>query len=128
MNEEIIPPNKSTDMVKSMMADAHDDSAMKDFETARANILETIHTAEQSIATLAGIAESSQHPRHFEVLAKLMDTSINANRQLLELQSKIRELKRSDEPHNKEAKKITNNLFVGSTADLQKMIKGLNNE
>ena len=124
----INPVTNTGNIVKTIIAEAHDDSAMKDFETARANLMEIIENASTSISNLAGIAESSQHPRHFEVLAKLMDTAVNANKQLLELQSKIRELNKSDEPHNERAKNITNNLFVGSTAELQKMIQDMKKE
>jgi hypothetical protein len=76
---------------------------------------------------LAQIADSSQHPRAFEVLAKLMDTMLNANEKLLALQTKIREIDAADTPVNEKAKTINNNLFVGSTAELQKVLKDMKN-
>lgn len=112
--------------VQNMLIDAHDDSARSDFESARANIHQLIEQAQESIIVLQEIAASSQNPRAFEVLAKLMDTVREANKDLMLLQGKIRELKNVDEPQNAGAKTINNNLFVGSTAELQKMIKDMN--
>jgi len=120
-----ISPIETSTTVKNIIADAHNDSAQNDFELARANIITMVETAQDAIDKLSEIAASSQHPRAFEVLAKLMDTSVQANKSLLDLQTKIREINQSDEPLNSQAKTINNNLFVGSTADLQKMILGM---
>jgi hypothetical protein len=115
------------DSIKSIVAKAHDDSAKNDFEMARSNIHEVIQNGTFAIEKLAQIADSSQHPRAFEVLAKLMDTMLQANKDLLELQKSIREIDTKDTPVNDQAKTVTNNLFVGSTADLQKVIEGMKN-
>jgi hypothetical protein len=56
-----------------------------------------------------------------------MKVQLDANKDLLDLQKKIREIQLADEPHNEEAKNITNNLFVGSTTELQKMIENMKN-
>ena len=117
-----------TNAVTTIIAKAHDDSAIQDFESARANIVLMVDSAKEAIDSLSQIATSSQHPRAFEVLAKLIDTGVNASKSLLELQSKIREIKQVDEPINSQAKTINNNLFVGSTAELQKIIKQMKNE
>jgi len=52
---------------------------------------------------------------------------LDANKDLLDLQKKIREISASDAPTNENAKQVTNNLFVGSTADLQKVIEDMKN-
>jgi hypothetical protein len=56
-----------------------------------------------------------------------MDTMVNTNKELLELQTKIREIDASDSPINEKAQTINNNLFVGSTTELQKVLKELKN-
>jgi hypothetical protein len=56
-----------------------------------------------------------------------MDTTLQANKDLLDLQTKIRQISASDAPTNEHAKTINNNLFVGSTAELQKMIENIKN-
>lgn len=122
-----LTPMTTDNAVKAMVAQAHNDSAKNDFEMARSNIHEVIQNGTYAIEKLAQIADSSQHPRAFEVLAKLMDTMLQANKDLLELQKNIREIDAADTPVNDEAKNVTNNLFVGSTADLQKVIENMKN-
>jgi hypothetical protein len=114
------------DTVKAIVQKAHDDSAKNDFEMARSNIHEVISNGTFAIEKLAQIADSSQHPRAFEVLAKLMDTMLQANKDLLDLQKTIREIDAKDTPISDQAKTV-NNLFVGSTADLQKAIESMKN-
>jgi hypothetical protein len=89
-------------------------------------LYEVIQSGKEAMDKLGQIAASSQHPRAFEVLSKMMETMIQANKDLLELQTKIREIDVADAPTNEKAKTINNNLFVGSTAELQKMIKDMN--
>jgi hypothetical protein len=121
----LTPFEKTESVVSNMIADAHNDSARVDFETARANIHGVLMNGNEAMTKLAQIADSSQHPRAFEVLAKLMDTMLNANQKLLDLQSKIREIDSIDTPINDKAKTINNNLFVGSTAELQKVLQDM---
>lgn len=120
------PYEDKTNQIEKLIATAHDDSAKKDFEYARANLYGMIEEGREAMFKLAEISSQSQHPRSFEVYSKLMDTMIQANQKLLELQTKIREIDASDAPTNEKAKSVTNNLFVGSTAELQKMIKDMN--
>lgn len=113
--------------VKAIVAKAHDDSAKTDFEMSRSNIHEIIQNGTFAMEKLSQIADSSQHPRAFEVLAKLMETMLQANKDLLEIQKQIREIDAKDAPTNEQAKQVTNNLFVGSTAELQKVIENMKN-
>jgi uncharacterized protein YsxB (DUF464 family) len=122
-----LTPLATDNAVKSIVAKAHNDTAKNDFEMARANIHEVIQTGTYAIEKLSQIADQSQHPRAFEVLATLMKTMLDANKDLLDLQKKIREISAADEPTNENAKQVTNNLFVGSTAELQKAIEDMKN-
>ena len=124
----LTPIDHTSKIVNDMIANAHDDSATEDFERARANIHNMIENGQEAMVKLAQIADSSQHPRAFEVLAKLMDTMLTANEKLLDLQFKIREIDTADSPMNEKAKTINNNLFVGSTAELQKVLKDMKKE
>jgi hypothetical protein len=116
-------PMSTVDKIK---VEAHDDSANRDFEFARSNLYDTIETGKDAIIKLSQIADQSQHPRAFEVLATLMKTVVDANKELMTLQKNIREIKDSDSPNSKDAQVINNHLFVGSTAELQKIIQDLN--
>jgi hypothetical protein len=122
-SKDLEPFVENYSVIDKLLEKGHDDSASNDFEMARANIHEMINDGKASLLKLAQIAASSQHPRAFEVYAKLMDTVLNANKELLNLQTKIREINHADSPVNEKAKSVTNNLFVGSTAELQKMIQ-----
>lgn len=121
-----LPVMQSGNTVKGLVAKSHDDSAKNDFEMARANIHEVIQNGLDAMGKLSQIADQSQHPRSFEVLAKLMDTLLQANKDLLELQKNIRQISAADTPTNENAQSVTNNLFVGSTAELGKAIENLN--
>jgi hypothetical protein len=121
----VSPFETTRNAVELLKAKAHDDSAKNDFEMARTNIHEAITTGQEALFKLSEIASSSQHPRAFEVLAKLMDSIVGASKDLLVLQTKIREIDSSDTPINEKAQTINNNLFVGSTAELQKVLKDL---
>lgn len=123
----LTPYENTAETVKNIIAEAHNDSAKVDFETARSNVLDIIDNGTDALHKLLAIANSSQHPRAFEVYAKLMDSLIAANEKLLDLQTKIREIDTADAPLSDKAKTINNNLFVGSTAELQKMIEGMKN-
>jgi hypothetical protein len=94
---------------------------------ARANLITVIEDGMLAMNKLGSIANSSQHPRAFEVYAKMMETIVSANKDLLELQTKIRDINAADSPISEQAKTINNNLFVGSTAELQKVIENLKN-
>ena len=120
-------PSKIEDTVATIVAKAHDDSATNDFNMARSNIYEIIQNGSSAMDALLQVAQQSQHPRAYEVLSTLMNTMITANQKLLDLQQQVREIQAADEPHNEGAKSVTNNLFVGSTAELQKMIENAKN-
>jgi len=79
-----------------------------------------INAAQQSIEDLSSIAATSESPRAYEVLSTLIKTIVDANKDLLELQRKVQLLKQEGDskPQN-----VTNALFVGSTSELQKLIK-----
>jgi len=121
----LAPMGNQTTAVSTIIAKAHDDSAREDFTFARANVREVVENANDAIAKLAIIADQSQNPRAFEVLAKLMDTAVVASKHLLELQKEIRTIDKADVPHDESAKSVTNNLFVGSTAELSKMLQSM---
>jgi predicted transcriptional regulator len=122
-----VSPMTQINTVTNLLAKAHNDSAKQDFEAARANIYEVIQNGQEAMFKLGQIADSSQHPRAFEVLSKLMETMLQANKDLLELQEKIREINVIDAPISEKAQTINNNLFVGSTSELQKVIENMKN-
>lgn len=122
----LAPMPQFDSVVTSIVANALNDSAKEDFTYARSNIRDVIDTASDAIETLSTLATQSQNSRDFEALSKLMDTVINASEKLLKLQKSIREIDDVDKPTDPSIpQQVTNNLFVGSTAELSKIIKDL---
>jgi hypothetical protein len=95
------------------------DDIQDDYEYARANLRDTINHAKSALDELQNIASVTESPRAFEVYSQLTKTIVDANKDLLELQAKLKRV-REDQPKQQ----VTNNsLFVGSTQDLFKIIK-----
>lgn len=94
-----------------------------DFEYARENMMEVINKGQEALFDLMDVARQSQHPRAYEVLATMMNTMVSASKDLLDLQAKKKKILEADPEASPQ--QVTNNLFVGSTADLQKMISNI---
>jgi hypothetical protein len=93
-----------------------------DTEVARENIKELIQKGHRAVDELAVIARDSQHPRAYEVMAGLIKNMSDLNKDLLQLQKQKKELMVSTENKNGEVN-VNNALFVGSTAELMKLLK-----
>jgi hypothetical protein len=120
-----LAPIDYSQTISTIIGQAANDSAKEDFTFSRSNIREVVENGTEAITKLALIAEQSQNPRAFEVLAKLMDTVVNASDKLVALQKTMGDIEKIHDPHGEEAKKhITNQLFVGSTAELAALIAG----
>ena len=107
-----------------------DESVQDDFDYARDNMRQLIHKGQNALDGILTIASGSEHPRAYEVAAALMKTMAETNKDLLELQ-KIKKVLQKEDPKAPQLdgpQSVTNNLFVGSTAELQKMIKDKQNE
>tara|TARA_B100000927_G_scaffold83788_1_gene67249 strand:- start:2351 stop:2761 length:411 start_codon:yes stop_codon:yes gene_type:complete len=93
-----------------------------DYEFSRETYKELIKTGTRSLDTLAELARESEHPRAFEVLSKAIKDIGDTTEKLMKLQKDKKDLKK-EEKAEEEKKQITNNnVFVGSTSDLQRML------
>lgn len=99
------------------------DQPTEDFEYARGNMINIIEKGNEALDGILNVAGQSQHPRSYEVAANLIKTLVDAQKDLLELQKRKKDLNNESNP-----KTVNNNLFVGSTAELQKLIKNQNDE
>lgn len=100
----------------------YDDDISKDYKYARENLYDVIERGTEALDYLLELAKASEHPRAFEVVATLSKTLMDANKDLLDVQKKVKDLQKEDKQESPQ--QVTNALFVGSTADLQKLIKG----
>ena len=93
----------------------------KDYEYQRSNFYNLVEKGSAAIDGKLELAKESEHPRTYEVAGNLIKQVAEVTEKLGDLQEKMRKLK---EVPNRAPKNVTNALFVGSTAELQKMIKG----
>ena len=90
-----------------------------DYQYTRSNYYDLIEKGTSAIESSLQIAQEGQHPRAYEVTAQLLKNVGELNRDLMELQLTVDKLKGTSKPTN-----VTNNtMFVGSTKDLQQMLK-----
>ena len=91
-----------------------------DFETGRKNLYNLIDKGNEAIDGILNLAKEGEHPRAYEVAGQLIKTVSEVSQNLLDLQDKLKKVK---EIPNTGPKNVTNALFVGSTTELQKMLK-----
>ena len=92
-----------------------------DYKYQRENFYNLIERGQDAIDGILDLARESEHPRTYEVAGQLIKNVAEVTEKLGDLQAKMKKLK---EVPNSAPKNVTNALFVGSTAELQKMLKG----
>lgn len=95
----------------------------KDYMTVRKNLREIIMTGADAIDSVLTVAKESDSPRAYEVVAQLIKAVADVNKDLLEIHKKVKEIQ-DGEGSTQKATSITNNsIFVGSTRDLQAIVR-----
>ena len=112
---EVLPKKISTEVLVP-----EDKDPDIDFETGRKNLYNLIDKGNEAIDGILNLAKEGEHPRAYEVAGQLIKTVSEVSQNLLDLQDKLKKVK--DIP-DKGPKNVTNALFVGSTTELQKMLK-----
>jgi hypothetical protein len=92
-----------------------------DFELARSNMVSILAKGNEALDGIIDVAQMSQHPRSYEVVATLIKTMADTNKDLLELSKKKKDLIKQDLAAA--PKTLNQNLFVGSTSELQQFLK-----
>ena len=92
-----------------------------DYEYQRRNFYQLVERGQDAIDGILELAKESEHPRSYEVAGQLIKNVADVTEKFGELQLKMQKLK---EVPNNAPKNVTNALFVGSTSELQKMLKG----
>jgi hypothetical protein len=100
-----------------------------DYEYTRETLYDLIEKGREGIEEMIEVARQSEHPRAYEVLATLIKDTAQTSEKLMDLHRKIQTIDQMMLPAPKqESGNTTNNLFIGSTTELQRMLKDLNNE
>ena len=119
IKQEILDPKPYTQTMPARRPDETGDIDT-DYRYSRENFYNLIETGSDAIDGILEVAKESDHPRAFEVAGQLIKTVSEVTERLADLQEKMKKLK---EVPDHGPRSVTNALFVGSTHELQKMIK-----
>jgi len=92
-----------------------------DYKYSRDTYYELVEKGKQSLELMIEVARESEHPRAFEVLSGMIKNISDVNDRLMDLNKKKKDIDKKEEI--KKIANTTNNLFVGSTTELQKLLK-----
>jgi hypothetical protein len=104
-----------------------DDKMNKDYEYARSNFYNVIESGTEALEQMLDVAKASEHPRAYEVVSTIMKTLVDANKDLVAMSTKKVESEEKASSESPNGLTTNNNLFVGSTNELQQLIKDMKN-
>ena len=96
------------------------DDPTLDYEYSRGNLYSLIEKGQEAINGILEVAQDGQQPRAYEVAGQLIKSVGDTTDKLIDLQTKMKELKKEDDSS---PKTVNNALFVGSTSELSKLLK-----
>ena len=121
VESEIIESNQADPTEKIEKLSSAVDDIKKDYEYTRANLYSLIEKGQEAINGILELAQESEMPRAYEVAGQLIKNVADATDKLMDLQKKLKEVE--EERQAKGPTNVTNALFVGSTAELAKLLK-----
>jgi hypothetical protein len=110
----------SKEIIKDIKEIEIPNDPQKDYDYTRKNLYNLIEKGQEAINGILELAQESEHPRAFEVAGQLIKSVGDVTDKLLDLQKKMKDL---DAPSKKGSTTVNNALFVGSTAELSKLLK-----
>ena len=116
---------KKVASVKPVLKKSETEDVQQDYEISRAQLHNLVMKGQEAVDGILDVARASDHPRAYEVAGQLIKHVADTTDKLIDLQGKMKELDKEDK---KGPPNVTNAMFVGSTADLQKMLKNINKE
>ena len=122
---EPMPKTEIIEAEATVVSTVTSDKIEADYDQTRENLQDLLTTGKQALETALSVAKQSEHPRAFEVVGNLIKQLADVNQQLMDIHQQKKKL---EEPAKGQAAKNTTNnaIFVGSTAELSKMIKNMN--
>lgn len=118
----IAKSDEKVEIMKSeVITERSKDDVTKDYEYTRGNLYSIIEKGQEAINGILELAQESDQPRAYEVAGQLIKSVSDATDKLMDLQKKLKEV--NAEEKEKGPSTVNNALFVGSTAELAKMLK-----
>lgn len=102
-----------------------DDKMDKDYEYARSNFYNVIESGTEALEQMLDVAKASEHPRAYEVVSTIMKTLVDANKDLVKMSTDKLKVEGESNPDSPKGVTTNNNLFVGSTNELQQLLKDM---
>jgi len=118
---EIVSKDTEIEKIEKIKSSVED--VKKDYEYTRGNLYSLIEKGQEAINGILELAQESEMPRAYEVAGQLIKNVADATDKLMDLQKKLKDV---EEDKSKGPTNVTNALFVGSTADLAKLLKNQN--
>ena len=115
-------PEDSIEKIEKIKSSVED--IKKDYEYTRGNLYSLIEKGQEAINGILELAQESEMPRAYEVAGQLIKNVADATDKLLDLQKKFKDVE--EEKQARGPSNVTNALFVGSTAELAKLLKNNN--
>jgi hypothetical protein len=125
VDSEIVATNETTPIQKIEKIAAGVDDVKKDYEYTRGNLYSLIEKGQEAINGILELAQESEMPRAYEVAGQLIKNVADATDKLMDLQKKLKDVE--EDRGSKGPTNVTNALFVGSTAELAKLLKQQSN-
>ena len=104
-----------------MSEDKDNKNVDADYEYSRKTYYELIEKSKETLDLMADVARESEHPRAFEVFGNMVKQIADVNAKLMDVNAKLKKVK--SEEDIKQIGQTTNNLFVGTTTELQRLIQ-----
>lgn len=117
---EIVPVKSETVIEKIEKISSTVDDVKKDYDYTRGNLYSLIEKGQEAINGILELAQESEMPRAYEVAGQLIKNVADATDKLMDLQKKLKDI---EEEKQKGPTTVNNALFVGSTAELAKLLK-----
>ncbi len=124
---DVAPTEQKTEILPAVKNNSSVDADLKEdlvdaYQQSKDNLQDIIDQGKEAMNEILEIAKAGQHPRAFEVYGTLLKNMVDANKELLNIQKQMRDM--DGKKKNDGDTRIDKAIFVGSTAELNKLIKG----
>jgi hypothetical protein len=120
VDADLVPVETTNVIEKIEKISSDNDDIKKDYDYTRGNLYSLIEKGQEAINGILELAQESEMPRAYEVAGQLIKSVADATDKLMDLQKKLKDI---EEDKSKGPTTVNNALFVGSTAELAKLLK-----
>jgi len=121
IESQIVESSSELAKMELPVVDDSNKDIRKDYEYTRGNLYSLIEKGQEAINGILELAQETDQPRAYEVAGQLIKSVADATDKLLDLQKKLKDIEETKD--GKSTTNVTNALFVGSTAELSKLLK-----